>query len=237
LFESESGQLLAIVDGEAITATRTAAVSAVATRALAREDALELAILGAGVQGRRHLQSIPLVRGVQKVRVWDIDRTRAEAFAKTKDQSPGVSVAAVDTAREAVEGADIICTVTPAKEPILEAEWVRPGTHINAVGACFADARELGSELVARSRLFADNRESLFNESGDFLIPLRDGLFGEEHFRGELGDLLTGKLQGRESSRDITLFKSLGLAIEDVSAGFFVYQEAKKRNLGTSVVL
>jgi ornithine cyclodeaminase len=237
LFESENGKLLAIVDGEAITATRTAAVSAIATRALARKDASKLAILGAGVQGRAHLQSIPLVRGVKEVRVWDIDFARAEQLAKTESKSPGVSIAAVDTARDAVETADIICTVTPAQEPILEAEWVRSGAHINAVGACTPDARELDSALVARSRLFADNRESLFNESADFLIPLREGLYGEEHLQGELGDLLAGKRQGRESSRDITLFKSLGLAIEDVSAGFFVYQEAKKRNLGTSVVI
>jgi len=237
LFEGNTGQLSAILDAEVITAVRTAAVSALAANLLARQDASVLAILGAGVQGHQHLKSISLVRELSKVFVWDIADESIKAYVDSESKRIEAELIGAGTAQEAVADADIICTVTPAKEPILMQDWVKPGTHINAVGGCTPNAQELESALVAQSRLFTDCRESLFNEPGDFLNPKREGLITEDHVMGDLGELLTGKVEGRESDTDITLFKSLGLAIEDIAAGYFVYEKAIETNTGTIVDL
>ncbi len=226
LHSGETGELLAIVNASAITAIRTAAVSAVATRLLAREDASTLAILGAGVQARTHLEAIPLVRRISNVRVYS--RTRAKA-----EQLQGVTV--VDSVEEAVRGADIIVTATSSREPILKREWIAPGTHINAVGSSIAAARELDGAAIAASSLFVDRRESTINESGDYLFALREGAIGEGHIRGEIGDLLIGKAAGRTSPDEITLFKSLGLGIEDLAAAAFIYEKANRSGSGTFV--
>jgi len=237
LFEGDHGRLIAVMDAEVITAIRTAAVSALATDVLARKDAKALAILGAGVQGRRHLESISLVRSLEKVWVWDISRSYADAYVKSESIHYEFEVLAVSSAEEAVKDADIICTVTPAKSPILKYAWVKPGAQINAVGACTPDAQEIESVLMARSRLYTDCRESLFHEPGDFLIPQREGLITEDHVMGELGELLTGKAKGRQSEKDITLFKSLGLSIEDLAAGHYVYERAVAEKTGISLDL
>lgn len=237
LFEDETGHLLAILDGDTITAIRTAAVSAVATRSLARADSSELALLGSGVQARQHLLSILRVRDIRKVKVWDIFRKGAEEFAERESRIHNVSVNVAETAEEAVRKADIICTVTSAKEPILNAAWVGKGTHINAVGACSPAARELDSETVARSKLFVDSRVSVLNESGDFLIPKNKGIIDDGHIQGELGEVLSGKIEGRKSAEEITLFESLGLAIEDLAASHYVFKRALEDGLGTYVSL
>ena len=237
LYEGESGRLTAILDAEEITAVRTAAVSALATDILARKDAQTLAILGAGVQGRQHLTSISLVRNINKVFVWDMVDESTTAYVESETGHYDAKIIGANTAEEAVADADIICTVTPAQEPILMLNWVKSGVHINAVGACAPHQQELESALVAQSRLYTDCRESLFNEPGDFLIPKQEGLITEDHVIGELGELLTGKAQGRESEDTITLFKSLGLAIEDLAAGYFVYEKALESNIGTRVDL
>jgi len=237
LYEGESGRLLAVLDAEEITAVRTAAVSAVATDVLARKDASTLAILGAGVQGRQHLKSISLVRNISKVFVWDMVAESMKTYMDSELSHYDAKIIGVNTAEEAVAEADIICTVTPAKAPILMLDWVKPGAHINAVGACTPNAQELESALVAQSCLYTDCRESLFNESGDFLNPKKEGLITEDHVIGELGELLTGKVKGRKADGDITLFKSLGLAIEDLASGYFVYEKALERNIGTFVDL
>lgn len=237
LFEGDHGRLIAVIDAEVITALRTAAVSALATDALSRKDAKVLAILGAGVQGRRHCESVSLVRGLEKVCVWDISRKYADDYVESESMHYDFKIVAESSAEEAVRDADIICTVTPAKSPILRHDWVKPGAHINAVGACTPDAQEIESGLMAGSRLYTDSRESLFHEPGDFLIPRREGLIAEDYVTGELGELLTGKAEGRLSEKDITLFKSLGLAIEDLAAGYYVYERALAEKAGISLDL
>ncbi|MCH7903795.1 MAG: ornithine cyclodeaminase family protein [Armatimonadetes bacterium] len=235
LFDAEHGRLLAIIDGGEITTIRTAAVSAVATRVLARKDARDLAIIGSGTQARSHLQAMAAVRDLRRIRVWSRNRENAQHFAEWARPIADVEVA--QTARGAVEGADIICTVTGSKEPVIQGEWISPGSHINAVGACVKVARELDSAAVARSRLFVDCRESAFNESGDILIPRQEGLFGDDHVRAELGEVLAGRAEGRESDEEVTLFKSLGIAVEDLAAAHYIYRRAQAENIGLSVEL
>lgn len=237
IFETRHGAPLAIVDASTITAIRTAAVSGVATRALAREDAGDLAILGSGVQADSHLDAMRAVRKLRRVRVWSRNADNARGFAARATRTLGFTVEAVPTARAAVEGADLICTTTAAREPILEGAWLAPGCHINAVGACFAGARELDTEAVRRARLVVDCRESALNEAGDFLIPRREGAFGDEHIAGELGEVLLGKVPGRRSRDEITLFESLGIAIEDLASAHLIWRNAVASGRGIDVDL
>jgi ornithine cyclodeaminase len=232
LFEAKHGSLLAIIDATSITAIRTAAVSAVATRALAREDAGDLAILGSGVQARTHLEAMRCVRKIRRVRVASRSLPNAKAFAHRESGRGGVTVEAVASVHEAVEGADLICTTTSAREPILRGDWIAPGAHVNAVGSSIPAARELDTAAVVYSRLYADRRESVLNEAGDFLIAQKEGAIDERHIVGEIGEVLIGKVPGRRSPEEITLFKSLGLAIEDVASARHIYEKAKKNRAG-----
>jgi len=238
LFDTEHGRLIAILDASTITALRTAAVTAVATRALARPDSHTLALLGAGVQAATHLESISLVRSIEEVRVWSRSGDRAERFAE-RSAANGVPIVVSKSAREAVEGADIVCTLTSSREPVLFGEWLAPGTHVNAVGASLATSRELDSAAVAKARLYVDRRESTLNEGGDFLVPKREGLIGDDHIVGEIGELLLDppRVQGRRSPEELTLFKSLGLAIEDVAAARRIYDRAVATGAGSWVDL
>jgi ornithine cyclodeaminase len=233
LFETVHGSLEAILDAASVTAIRTAAVSGVATRALARPDAGDLAILGSGVQAHTHLDAMMVARPLRRVRVWSRTAGNAERFVAAARQRHGVPIEATPTVEAAVLGADIVCTVTASKVPVVERRWVADGAHLNVVGASLASAREIDSDTVAASRVYADRRESLLAESGDFLIPKSEGRFDESHVVGELGDLLEGKAPGRLGSGELTLFKSLGLAIEDVAAAHFVARRAAERGIGT----
>ena len=235
VFDTEHGLLRAIVDATAVTAIRTAAVSGLATDLLARPEAGDLAIIGAGTQAHTHLQAMRAVRPVRRVRVFSVPAESATAFAARESARHGLEVEVAASAREAVEGAELICTTTTATTPVVEGEWVSPGAHINAVGAYTPTTRELDSALVAAARLYADRREALLAEAGEFLIPKGEGLFGDEHIVGELGELLTGRAPRRTSEGEITLFKSLGIAIEDLAAAHSVYEAAKERRLGTWV--
>ena len=232
LFETETGRPIAHVDAAAITAIRTAAVSAVATRLLACDDAGELALLGAGVQARTHLTALREVRELRRVRVWSRRPESARRFAAEEGARHRLPVEAAQSAAAAVAGADLVCSVTASREPVLAGEWLSPGVHVNAVGSSVASARELDSAAVARSRLFVDCRESTINESGDFLFPLREGVIAEDHIQGEIGDLLLGRVPGRRSASEITLFKSLGLAVEDLAAAHHVYRQAVAQGRG-----
>ncbi|MCL1873538.1 MAG: ornithine cyclodeaminase family protein [Clostridiales bacterium] len=225
LFDSRTGSPLCIADGNAITQVRTGAVSAVATDLLARQDASHAAFLGAGAQARSHLAALMVVRELKAVSVYDQNPGFALAFAGWAEESFDLSVHVASTVSEAAKEADIICTLTPSPTPILFRKDVQEGTHINAVGACTAKQRELDSELVLISRFFGDRLESVIQEAGDFLIPLSEGVITREHFLGELGQLLCAKKQGRISSSDITVFESLGLAVEDLAAAYFVYSQ------------
>ena len=233
LFDTEYGRLIGILDASTITALRTAAVTAVATRLLAREDARTLALLGAGVQAETHLESIGLVRRIDEVRVWSRSGDRARRFAD-RYAAAGKRIVVCQSAREAAEGADVVCTITSSREPVLFGEWLAPGTHVNAVGASLATSRELDSAAVVKSRLYVDRRESTVNEGGDFLVPKREGLIGDDHIVGEIGELLIEppRIPGRRSADEITLFKSLGLAIEDVAAARRIYDRALAAGAG-----
>ncbi len=235
LFETERGRLRAVVEASAVTAIRTAAVSGVATRLLARPDATRLAILGSGVQARSHLEAICEVRDIERVRVWSRTLEHAEHFARDACVRTGLAVEVADSAREAVAAADVVCTTTAAREPILEGEWLEPGMHLNAVGSSVPVARELDGDAVARCRLFVDRRESTFNEAGDFLLARKEGKVGDDHVVGELGEVLSGELAGRSSAEEITLFKSLGLGVEDLAAAEYVYREAVRLGVGTEI--
>lgn len=228
LHSGETGQLLAVMNASAITAIRTAAVSAVATRLLARENARTLAIIGAGVQAKTHLEAIPLVRDIDDVRIVSRTRAKAEALA-------GKGVRVVDSVEEAVRGADIIVTTTSSREAILRREWIGDGVHINAVGSSIAAARELDGATMAAATLFIDRRESTLNESGDYLFALREGAIGADHIRAEIGDILIGKASARSSPEEITLFKSLGLAVEDLASAEFLLAKATREGAGTWV--
>lgn len=226
LFESQHGRLLAIVDATEITAIRTAAVSAVATRLLAREDSSTLGIIGSGVQASRHLEAMLLCRPIREVRVCSKTLDRAAAFASVQSTKHSIGVTAVASAAEAVHGADIICTTTTSLEPVVLGEWLSPGAHVNAVGSSMASARELDAAAVQRCRLFVDRRESTLNEAGDFLLAKAEGAIDDDHIVGELGELLTGHIAGRRGGDEITLFKSVGLAVEDLASAWHVYQKA-----------
>ena len=235
LHDGETGAPKAIMNASAITAIRTAAVSAVATKLLARDDAHTLAILGAGVQAKSHLEAIPLVRDINEVRIFS--RTAEKARRVAAGFSPpigGLKAAAthfVGSAEEAVRGADIIVTATSSKEPVVKREWLAPGTHINAVGSSVKTSRELDAETVAGAAFFVDRRESTVNESGDYLMS---GV-GPDHIRAEIGEILIGQAKGRRSKDDITIFKSLGLAIEDLASAQFLFSEAQRRGRGAWV--
>lgn len=237
LFGAEHGQLLAMIDASEVTAIRTAAVSGLATRLLAREAAGDLALLGAGTQARVHLEAMLAVRPLRRVRVWSRDMAHARAFADAAGQRHGIAVEPVAPARAAVEAADLICTCTTSPAPVLRGEWLHPGVHINAVGAYTPTTRELDTATVVRSRLYVDRRESAVSEAGDFLIPKNEGAIGDAHIVGELGEALLGKVPGRTSPDEVTLFKSLGLAIEDVASARFIYNQAMREGAGTRVEL
>jgi ornithine cyclodeaminase/alanine dehydrogenase-like protein (mu-crystallin family) len=185
------------------------------------------------VQARTHLAAMRAVRPIRRVRVWSRNRATAQRFA---DASP-VAVEVMATARAAVEGAELVCTVTSAREPVLEGAWLQPGAHINAVGACFPSWRELDTAAVARARLIVDRRESTLNESGDFRIPKAEGAIGDDHIAGELGDVLLDRVPGRRSPDEVTLYKSLGIAIQDLAAAHHIYAQATATGGGTLVPL
>ncbi|MCZ6652210.1 MAG: ornithine cyclodeaminase family protein [Planctomycetota bacterium] len=235
LFDVEHGQLLAIIDGTEITAIRTAAVSGVATSLLARKGAGDLALLGSGVQARTHLEAMRLVRDLTRVRVWSRNPDHARRFAERESQRHSTSIEAVSSVEEAVDGAEIICTVTAAHKPVLKGQWIARGAHINAVGACIPSARELDTPAVLRSSVFVDRRESALHEAGDILIPKAQGALGDDHILAELGEVILGQMQGRTKADEITMFKSLGLATEDLAAAHFVYSSATDRQIGTAI--
>jgi ornithine cyclodeaminase/alanine dehydrogenase-like protein (mu-crystallin family) len=232
LFEAERGRLLAVIDATSITAIRTAAVSGVATRVLAREDAGDLAIIGSGTQARSHLEAMAVARRLRRVRVASKDFDRARAFAARESGRHGVEVEPVRSAREAVGGADLICTTTSSREPVVFGEWISPGAHVNAVGSSVPFARELDTPALVRSRFYVDRRESALNEAGDFLIPKKEGAIGDGHILGELGEVLIGKVPGRRKKEEVTLFKSLGIAVEDVASARHIYEKAKSSGAG-----
>ncbi|WP_327064509.1 ornithine cyclodeaminase family protein [Kitasatospora sp. NBC_01302] len=237
VFHPDTGAPLALMDAGAVTAIRTASVSAAATDALARRDAGDLAVLGSGVQARSHLEAMQVVRPLRRVRVWSRTRANADAYRAWAATELGIEVEVTDSPAEALAGADLVCTATAAKEPLVEAADLAPGVHVNAVGASFLDHRELSSAAVAKASFFVDSRESAAAESGDLRAPITEGLIGLDHIQAELGEVLLGAHPGRREEREVTVFKSLGLGVQDIMSGFAIAEAAAAQGLGQCIKL
>ncbi|HEY0647061.1 MAG TPA: ornithine cyclodeaminase family protein [Phenylobacterium sp.] len=224
LFDGESGAPVCIAHAGEITAIRTAAASAVATDALARPEASRMAILGYGEQAGTHARAIARVRKLETITVWGRDPERARAFAGKIGAELSITVAASSSVREAVDGADIVTTVTNAREPILEGAWIAPGTHVNLVGSSGPGPVEVDHDLVVRSRFIADSREGVLAQGAEFLKAKAAGLVGDDHVVGEIGQVLAGDLEGRQSPDQITVYKSLGHVVQDLAAAKALYE-------------
>jgi ornithine cyclodeaminase len=229
LHDGVTGVLRAILNASAITEIRTAAVSGVATKLLARRGSRHVAILGAGVQGRSHAHAMRTVLPELELRVWSRTPEHAEALAL---EAHGV---ACETIEDALDGADVVCTCTASREPVVRREWLAPGTHVNAVGSSVPSARELDADVVVEASLFVDRRESTLNESGDYLRAVEERGIGPDHILAELGELLSGAHGGRRDDAELTVFKSLGIAVEDLAAAVLCVERARERGIGTEV--
>jgi ornithine cyclodeaminase len=225
LFDARQGRPLMMFDAQEITAIRTAAASAVATKILSREDSETLAIIGSGEQAERHIESISLVRKIKQVNIWGRNEKNARHLMEKISTRYSFNIFVKEDARSAVVNADIICTVTSSTQPLITGEWVKVGAHINAVGSSMPNARELDSNVILKSKLFTDCYESIFHEAGDFLIPKNEGIVDDSHVKAELGEVIVGKKKGRENSDEITIFKSLGIAAEDIFSCWHIYQK------------
>jgi len=235
IFDPANGSPLALCEAGAITAVRTAAVSALATNKLARPDATTVAILGAGTQARSHIEAMLEVREISHIRIWSRNPDKVRVFAEEQAARHGVIVEPAADVASAVTDADIICTTTSAREPVLSAEVLEPGMHINAVGASIPSWRELDSDVLPHVTLFTDRRESLANEAGEYIKGLEEGFIEAGLVIPEIGEVLNRDHPGRTSETEITLFRSLGLAVEDIASAQLVYQRAVERGVGTSV--
>ncbi len=228
LFDGVTGRTRVLMSASAVTSIRTAAVSGVATKLLARPGARTLAILGAGTQARSHLEAMRAVLPFEEVRVWSRTAGRAAELDGVRE---------VGSAEEALRGADVVVTATTARDPIVQREWLAEGAHINAVGSSIPSTRELDTRTVAEAALFVDRRESTLNEAGDYLFPLHEGAIGPEHIRAELGEILIGSGEGRRDDSELTVFKSLGIAVEDLASAEHVLARAEAENVGVEVEL
>lgn len=235
-FDVATGALLAVLPATHITGIRTGAASGVATRYLARDDAKVLGLFGAGFQGRNQVAAIREVRSIERVKVYDVVSDAAEKLAADL-RKDGVEAVVTSSPEETVRGSDIVASATTAKEPPILGEWLAPGMHVNAAGANAPVKREVDAEGFRRARVFVDFQEQALQEAGDLMAAIESGAFRESDIRGELGDVVVGKKTGRESEDDITLFKSVGVAIEDVAVAAFVYEKARERGLGLDIDL
>lgn len=237
LLDPRTGALLALLDGRFITEARTAAVSAVATRLLARSDAATLAIVGSGVQARSHLEALECVRPLQDVRVWSPSAERREQFVGEMRAHTRARLNTAPSAEAAVAGADLIVLATSSRTPVVRREWIAAGAHICAVGACRPDQREMEGALVAHARVIVDSRTGAMAEAGDIVLGIAEGSFDAGHVAGELGEVASGRVEGRQNAAQVTVFKSLGMAVEDVAAAHLAYQRASGRGLGREATL
>ena len=237
VLDHATGGLVALMDGRYITEARTAAVSAVSVKLLARPDASSLAIIGSGVQARSHLEAIRHVRTLSDVRVWSPTAHHREAFAAEMSAATGLPVHAKGSAAEAARGADLVVLATASAVPVVEDEAIEAGAHICGVGACRPDQREMPTAVVARARIFVDSRAGALKEAGDILLPMRERAIDEHHIAGELGELALGRVAGRQSRSDLTVFKSLGMAVEDIVTARLVVERARAAGLGQTFEL
>jgi alanine dehydrogenase len=237
LTDARNGDILAIMDGAFLTAMRTGAAGGVATKYLARKDAKEVGIIGTGVQGRTQIIAATKVRSIEKVRAFDVARDRREVFCKQVSKEVGVQIVPVDSAEKAVRECDIVITASTSKMPVLNGDWLDAGTHVNAIGSHTPDARELDATAIKRAKVVVDSREAALKEAGDLMIPISEGFITRDHIYAELGEVLTGRKVVRTSEKDITIFKSQGLAIQDISTASKVYELAIKKGVGKQLTL
>jgi ornithine cyclodeaminase/alanine dehydrogenase-like protein (mu-crystallin family) len=225
LFDADNGQPLMIFDASEITALRTAAASAFATKLLSREDSELLSIIGSGEQAERHIESILLVRKIRQINIWSRNENHAHSLAEKTNDRYSIPNIVYKHSEEAVKNADIICTVTSSPQPVVRGDWISKGTHINAVGSSTPATRELDTNAIVKSKMYTDCYESILNEAGDFLIPKKERVITDSHIRGDLGEVLLGIKEGRKNKDEITLFKSLGIASEDIFSCWHIYQK------------
>ncbi|MEN3326019.1 MAG: hypothetical protein V7638_826 [Acidobacteriota bacterium] len=235
LFSRETGEPLALMNASQITAIRTAAVSAVATRLLARPDAEVLGIVGAGVQARTHLVALACVRSIRRARVACRNQDHAKQLVDEMQEEVSFPIEAVDSNEAAVRDADIVVTATSSQEPVIKRAWIADGAHINGIGTHSPKSREIDTATMAAARIFTDRRESLLNEAGDYVLAAQEGAITPESVVAEVGELVIGAKTGRSSAAEITLFKSLGLAIEDVVCAEYLFRKATAEDVGTWV--
>lgn len=237
LFDPDTGSLIAMMDGRYITEARTAAVSAVSARFLAKPNASTLALIGSGVQARSHLEALMQVRQVRDVRVWSPRSQSRRQFIDDMSPRVPIPIRECETAHAAVTGADLVVIATASKTPVVESDWVADGAHVMCVGACRPDQREMAPALVTRGRLYVDSRAAALVESGDVVMNIAEKRFDASHLRGELGELVLGRAPGRASDAEVTIFKSLGMAVEDVVAADLVFRRASETGAGTELTL
>lgn len=235
--DPKTGMPIALMEGGFITAMRTGAASGVATKYLARKDAKIVGVIGTGVQARTQLWAVCEVRDIEKAYAYDVIKERAKIYCKEMSEKLGIDVSLADNAEEVAKKSDILILATTAKKPVIKGEWIRPGTHINSIGWMGRDARELDSQTVKKSKLVVDSRKSVLSESGDIIIPIEEGVITEDHIYAELGEIIIGKKPGRISDEEITLWKSVGLAIQDAATANLAYIKAKEKNMGTVIEL
>jgi alanine dehydrogenase len=235
LFSAETGKMIAAMDGGYITAIRTACASALATKALANLDTPVLGILGAGVQAGAHIQALSRVRQLSRIKIYSPSGKSALNIKAELEKQCGVPIEVVNSAQDAVRDSDLLVTVTTAKEPIVNADWLKPGMHINAVGSHRPDLREIDGATLKRAKVVVDSREAVMAECGDILLALKEGFISEADIHGEIGEVLAGSKTGRTDASEITLYKSVGVAIQDVAAAQLVYRKALEQNVGTNV--
>jgi len=237
LFDATEGVPLAMMEGGMLTAIRTAAASGLATRTLARRDAAVLAMLGCGEEAHHHVPAMLAARPIDEIVVWGRNAARAQAFVDHLRLPAGVTARSVATAQEAVGVADIICTVTSAATPILEGAWLSPGQHLNLVGSAIPTTAEVDTAAVVRTRFYVDYRDAALAQAGELLTAIKNGAVTETHIVGEIGEVLLGRKPGRSGDSDITCYKSLGIAAQDLAAAEYVYRAALAAGVGTEVDL
>ena len=237
LYSAETGELEVLMDGVYITAIRTACASAMATKILARAETPVLGILGAGTQARTHIRALSRVRSIERVLIWSPTPTSAIYVREELEDELGIPIQPQVSAEAVVRESDILTTVTDAATPILEAGWLKPGAHINAVGSHRPEAREMGSDTVKRATVVVDSRDAIGSECGDILLAVKEGAITLDHVRGEIGEVLSGAKSGRTRDDEITMYKSVGVAVQDVAAASLVYQRAREQGSGTEVEL
>lgn len=235
LFSADTGKMIAAMDGNYITAIRTACVSAMATKALANPESAVLGVLGAGVQARAHIRALTQIRKISEIKIYDIFEASARQLQEALEKEIGVKIDVVQSAREAVLDANLLVTVTTAKEPIVKADWLKPGMHINAVGSHRPDLREIDGATLASAKIVVDSREAIMAECGDILLAIQEKAITADSVHAEIGEILAGKKPGRTRSDEITLYKAVGIAIQDVATAHLVYRKALERKVGTDI--